>query len=141
MPVTRRFLLFLLAVLTISIGPARTASADNDFCRQDSKLIGRIELSTADGPDTWWGLTRQGLLAAGIQEEDFLATFGTWFGQTFSSLDEVIALLVDAVRPFDKNGNNYVCASSVRGTRTVVGDPNYAFYYFRVVDDKENAED
>ena len=42
---------------------------------------------------------------------------------------------------FDKNGNNYVCASSVRGTRTVVGDPNYAFNYFRVVDDKENAED
>jgi hypothetical protein len=130
--------LLTLAVLLLPLGTSISAAGDDDGCRNDSKLIGRIELSTAEGPDTWWGLTRDGMLARGIAEEDFEAQIEEWFGQTFSSLDQAITALVDAVRPFDKNGNNYVCASTVRGTRAFLDDPLYTLIYFRVVDDKDS---
>jgi len=137
--VTRlRRTLLTLAVLLFPTTALMSASGDDDFCRNDSKLIGRIELSTADGPDTWWGITKDGLIALGIEEEDFEAHLEDLFGQAFSSLEQAIETVVDAVRPFDKNGNNYVCASTVRGTRAFIGDPLYALVYFRVVDDKDS---
>ena len=131
--------LLTLAVLLVPTTALMSASGDDDFCRNDSKLIGRIELSTADGPDTWWGITKEGMIALGIAEEDFEAQIEEWLGQTFPSLEQAIETLVDAVRPFDKNGNNYVCASTVRGTRAFIGDPLYALVYFRVVDDKDGG--
>ena len=137
----RRFGLSVLAgfvVLLLSTAAPVSARADDDFCRNDSKLIGRIEISTADGPDTWWGITKEGMIALGIAEEDFEAQIEEWLGQAFPSLEQAIETLVDAVRPFDKNGNNYICASSVRGTRAFIGDPLYALVYFRVVDDKDS---
>ena len=126
----------LLAMIALSAGSA-SAAPQSGACQKDSKLIGPILLSTEDAPDTWWGITKAGLEAAGIvgddaQKENIEEAFGT----TFASLDEAVAALVDAVRPLDKNGNEYVCASSVRGTRAVLGDPNWAFYYFGVIDDK-----
>ena len=128
--------LLTLAVLLCLATALTSAIGDEDFCRNDSKLIGRIELSTADGPDTWWGITKDGLIALGIAEEDFQAHLEELFGQTFSSLEQAIETVVAAVRPFDKNGNNYVCASTVRGTRAFLNDPLYTLIYFRVVDDK-----
>jgi hypothetical protein len=104
----------------------------------DSKLIGRIELSTADTPGTWWRLTRDGLDAAGIT--DYRVALEGFFGREFSDVGEAVSFLVAQVVPFDANGNGYVCAYSIRGTRTSIGDPNIEFYLFQVRDDK-HAED
>jgi hypothetical protein len=106
-------------------------------CPADSKLIGLIELSTVDAPGTWWNLTRSGMVAAGIDDEsEQLATMQVWFGVGFNTLPEAVAYLVDQVRPIDANGNGYVCAYSLRGTRTGWGDPNFAHYLFKVDDDR-----
>jgi hypothetical protein len=67
---------------------------------------------------------------------DYKAAMEGWFGREFSSLAEAVSFLVAQVGPADANGNGYVCAYSVRGTRANIGDPNLAFYYFRVRDDK-----
>jgi hypothetical protein len=40
----------------------------------------------------------------------------------------------------DANGNGHVCAYALRGTRTSIGDPDFAFVLFGVRDDK-HAED
>jgi hypothetical protein len=113
----------LLMLIALTGGPASAAPTPGD-CQNDSKLIGPILLSTDDAPDTWWGITKAGLEEAGI------------VGTTFASLEEAVAALVDAVRPLDENGNDYVCASAIRGTKAVIGDPDYAHYYFAVIDDK-----
>jgi hypothetical protein len=102
--------------------------------QNDSKLIGPILLSTVDTPGTWWHLTREGFDDAGVS--DCKAMIEALFGTTFVDLDAAVEALVDAVRTLDKNGNSYVCATSVRGTRAFVGDPNYAYYFFSVIDDK-----
>ena len=59
-----------------------------------------------------------------------------WFGTEFADLDAAVEALVGAVEPFDKNGNGYVCAGTVRGTKAVLRDPEYASYFFGVIDDK-----
>ena len=56
-----------VVALTASSAPA----APEPGCQNDSKSLGRIELSTADTPGTWWYLTRTGLDAAGVT--DYLA--------------------------------------------------------------------
>ena len=58
--------LLTLAVLLCPTTALIAAAGDDDFCRNDSKLIGRIELSSADAPDTWWGITKEGMIALGI---------------------------------------------------------------------------
>ena len=50
----------------------------------------------------------------------------------FNTLPEAVAYLVDQVRPLDKNGNGFVCAYRLPGTRTGWGDPNFAHYRFGV---------
>lgn len=120
----------VLAAVATGSAPA----APEVGCQSDSKLIGQILLSTEDEEGTWWRITREGFDAAGIT--DYKATIERLFGTTFASLDDAVQALVDAVRPLDKNGNEYVCASSVRGTRAFLGDPNYAYYFFGVTDDK-----
>jgi hypothetical protein len=59
-----------------------------------------------------------------------------FFGTEFDSLEDAVEVLVDAVRPLDKNGNGYVCASRATGTKAALGDPNFAYYFFGVIDDK-----
>lgn len=128
-----RLAVAVAALCALSVAPAGAAPEPAD-CQNDSKLIGRIELSTADAPGTWWRLTKDGFDAAGVT--DYKAMMEGWFGTTFASLDDAVEALVAAVVPLDRNGNGFVCASAPRGTRTVVGDPNYGFYYFSVIDDK-----
>lgn len=113
------------------------AGSDVPGCHPDSKLIGRIELSTADVPGTWWSITRQGFDAAGIT--DYLALIEAAFGQPFGTLDQAVAFLVDAVRPLDENGNGYVCAYQVRGTRANYGLPLVSNYIFATTDDDHRA--
>lgn len=114
------------------------SQSERHACRPDDKLIGRIQLSTADSAGTWWHLTRSGMEAAGIVGDAAqLATMQVWFGVGFNTLSEAVAHLVDQVRPVDVNGNGFVCAYSLRGTRTSLGDPNFAHYLFGVQDDRQ----
>jgi hypothetical protein len=118
-----------------TVSAARATSARGPAtCTPDPKLIGRIELSTADTPGTWWHLTREGMDAAGLT--DYHATIEGWFGREFSSLQEAIDFLVAQVEQEDKNGNGYVCAYRVRGTRASLDDPDLALTYFKVRDDR-----
>ena len=124
---------------------ATAAQAHNDphACSPSNTLIGRILLSTEDSSPTqitWWGLTRSGMEAAGIDTDaKKLATMQVWFGVGFNTLPEAVAYLVDQVKPRDVNGNGYVCAYSLRGTRTGWGDPNFAHYLFGVDDDRRSV--
>ena len=97
-------------------------------------MIGPILLSTSDEPGTWWGLTKAGFDAAGIT--DYKATIEGFFGTSFDSLGDAVDALVAAASGLDRNGNGYVCASSIRGTRAYLGDPAYANYFFLVNDDR-----
>ena len=120
----------------MAVGSAAAKPRADAYCQSDSKLLGRYELSTEDKQGTWWQLTRDGFVAAGIDSGKYMATIEGFFGTTFSDLDEAVQALVDAVKPLDKNGNNYVCANSLRGTRAYLDDPNFVFYFFSVIDDK-----
>jgi hypothetical protein len=107
-------------------------------CHPDSKLIGRIQLSTADTPGTWWYITREGFDAAGITDYQGFIEYA--FGLTFATLDEAIAHLVNAVTPWDENGNGYVCAYAARGTRTNYALPDVSRYIFGTTDDDHRAK-
>jgi ABC-type sugar transport system substrate-binding protein len=124
-------------VMVALSGATASAAPEPAACQNDSKLVGHILLSTDDAPDTWWGITKAGLEAAGIVGDDAQkASIESAFGTTFATLDDAVAAVVDAVRPLDKNGNGFVCASSSRGTMPHVADPNANYYYFGVIDDK-----
>lgn len=102
-------------------------------CHPDVKFIGRIELSTADLPGTWWYITREGFDAAGIT--DYQGFMSSVFGLPFATLDEAITYLVDAVKPLDRNGNAFVCAYEVRGELRNYGTPEVNKYIFSTTDD------
>jgi hypothetical protein len=124
----------VLAMVAVGSAPADAVPGD---CQNDSKLIGPILLSTDDVEGTWWYLTREGLEKAGYDtEQEQLDKINGWFGTSFSELEDAVVVLVDAVRPADKNGNDYVCASSARGTHANVADPTATDYFFMVIDDK-----
>lgn len=131
-------LVLLLGVVfaLVAAGTASAAPVPGD-CQNDSKLIGAIELSTDDRAGTWWRLTKDGLEASGVfGDAAQLSTINGWFGTSFTSLADAVELLVDLVRAVDANGNNYVCASTLRGTRAVTRDPNINLTAFSVIDDK-----
>jgi hypothetical protein len=114
-----------------------TLGSDSDQCGPDAKFIGRIELSTADVPGTWWHLTREGIdKSYPGQVLDYTAIISGWFGIAFGSEAEAVTFLVDQVRPLDDNGNNFVCAYALRGTIASVGEPYFTNYAFKVRDDK-----
>jgi hypothetical protein len=104
-------------------------------CVQSSRLIGRISLTTGEGPLEWWGITRRGFIAAGLDPSEFQAKIEGELNREFATLDEAIAALVAQVVPLDGNTNGFVCAYQLRGTKTGFGDPNYTDYFFRVLDD------
>jgi hypothetical protein len=105
------------------------ASGEPGHCPSDSKLIGLIEISTDDRPDTWWGLTKSAMNDAGIfTDAGYLETIEELLGATFPNLDAAIEALVDSARPFDKNGNEWTCAYELRGTRTSLGDRPITVY-------------
>jgi len=114
-------------------GVALAQVGNTPGCRPDGKLLGRFLLSVNDGPLDWWGLTKRGFDAAGIT--DYKAAIEGNFGRTFGTEAEAIAALVEAARPVDVNGNGFICAYNLRGTRAFIGDPNYAYYFFLTYDD------
>jgi hypothetical protein len=107
--------------------------ATDGACVPDSKLIGRIALTTAYVPGTWWYITRRGMDAAGLT--NYEATIERWFGREFADLPAAVEYLVDQTRPADVNGNGYVCAYETRGMRANYREPNVALIIFGVRDD------
>ena len=134
---------FVSAVIVVLLNPlvSMATSLRTPDCPPDDKLIGRIELSTDDRPDTVWGIFRAGLAASGVDvdiDADVLEILNGWLGTDFSNLDDAIAAQVESARPWDVNGNNFVCLFSLRGTRANLRDPLYQFYTFGISDDKHS---
>jgi hypothetical protein len=130
----------LVLVATVAAATAAAAPAPGD-CNNDSKSLGRYEVSSEYAEGTWWKLTSDGLAAAGhTTEAEQKAMIEAFFGTTFATLDDAVDAVIENVRLSDKNGNGYVCASSSRGTHqwfvNLFGDPNWAEYVFSVQDDK-----
>ena len=101
-------------------------------CMPDSKLIGRFAASTADAPGTWWRLTKDRFDALGVS--DYKTALEGFYGQSFPTLADAIQFLIDGVTLYDTNGNGYVCAFEVNGTRAHLGVN--ALYLLGIADDK-----
>lgn len=121
------------SAVRLPIAAVATANGQGpQACMPDSKLIGRFAASTADAPGTWWRLTKDRFDALGVT--DYKAALEGFYGQSFSSLDAAIQFLIDGVASWDANGNGYVCAFEVRGTRAYLGEN--ALYLLGIADDK-----
>lgn len=122
-------------VIAVAAGATAHATANGNgpqACAPDTKLIGRVAASTADQPGTWWRLTKDRFDALGVT--DYRAALSSFYGQDFPSLQAAIQFLIDGVVAWDANGNGYVCAYEVRGTRAFLGEN--ALYLFGISDDK-----
>jgi hypothetical protein len=107
-------------------------------CPRDAKLIGQVSVWGDEFEDSWWNLIFNGMISGGLltntAQRDYLNGV---FGTSFATLAEVRDFnLQDVGDAFDKNGNGYVCAYSLRGTRAYNSDPYFNFTWFGVSDDK-----
>jgi len=107
-------------------------------CPRDSKLIGQVSVFGNEFEASWWHLIFSGMVAGGLLTEtaqrDYLNGV---YGTNFATLAEVRDVnLQDVSDAFDKNGNGFVCAYDLRGTRAYNGDPYFDFTWFGVSDDK-----
>ena len=120
------------AVRLPATATATSSGGGPQACLPDSKLIGRVAASTADTPGTWWRLTKDRFDALGVT--DYKAALEAFYGRSFDTLDDAIAFLIGTVEPWDANGNGYVCAYQVRGTRAGLGE--IRAFLFGIADDK-----
>jgi len=130
----------LVTVVTItSFAVCASALAAPGTCPNDSKLLnGGPTKIFGDGPGTWWGLVTNGLVAAGfVEEEDQIDYLNEIFGTSFDTLGELkvynLQLVADT---WDENGNGYVCAFQLRGTRAHFNNPYVDLTFFGITDDK-----
>jgi len=127
-----------LAVTLAAVG-VRAQSGTPGDCPNDSKLLNGGPTSVyGTGPGSWWDLVIGGLNAAGLTNPaDQLAYLDQVFGMQFASLDDARQFNLDVLSAtYDKNGNGYVCAFELRGTRAYSGDPLINTTTFGVGDDK-----
>ena len=120
------------------IAPAQIRAAGPGVCQSDSKLLnGGPTLVFGEGAGTWWGLIQDGFKAAGldtVQEQiDYLNGL---FGTNYNDLNSLKTLNLQQVNAWDENGNGYVCAFDLRGTRAHFRDPYSQFTYYGINDDK-----
>jgi len=126
-------------VMITSFAVCASALGAPGTCPNDSKLLnGGPTKVLGDGPGTWWGLVMNGLLAAGfVEEEDQIDYLNEIFGTSFDTLGELktynLQLVADT---WDENGNGYVCAFQLRGTRAYFNNPYVDLTFFGVTDDK-----
>ena len=121
------------------IAPAALRASGPGSCPHDSKLLNDGPTSVfGDGPGTWWGLILDGLHAAGLDDEDEqIAYLNQVLGTAFDNLDDLrdfnLALVENG---WDENGNGYVCAYELRGTRAYYDNPLLNFTFFGISDDQ-----
>ena len=111
---------------------------DPGSCPSDSKLIGQLSVWGDESEDSWWSLILNGMVAGGLvtptAQRDYLnGVFGTDFATLAEVRDFNLQSVADA---FDKNGNGYVCAFNLRGTRAYNTDPYFKYTWFGASDDK-----
>jgi len=124
------------ASLPLRAAAVNTAAKSNgqgpQACMPDSKFLGRFAASGADEPGTWWRLTKDRFDALGVT--DYKAALEGFYGQQFNTLADAIQFLIAGVASWDANGNGYVCAYEVNGTRAHLGVN--ALYLIGIADDK-----
>ena len=129
----------LIAGVVFTSGAWRAAPMrDSGSCPSDSKLIGQVSVFGDESEASWWNLILNGMIAGGLVTEtaqrDYLnAVYGTSFATLAEVRDFDLQGLSDG---FDKNGNGFVCAFKLRGTRAYNNDPLFNYTYFGVSDDK-----
>ena len=118
--------------------PATTRAAGPGDCPNDSKLLnGGPTLVFGEGPGTWWGLIQGGFAAAGLDtEQEQIDYLNGLFGTNYRDLKSLKDFNLQQVAAWDENGNGYVCAFDLRGTRAHFRDPFSQFTYFGIGDDK-----
>lgn len=122
----------VLSTARVAGGAAMSNGQGPQACVPDAKLLGRFTASTADAPGTWWRLTKDRFDALGVT--DYKAALEAFYGQSFPTLAAAIQYLIDGVASYDTNGNGYVCAFEVNGTRAYLGIN--ALYLLGIADDK-----
>jgi len=129
----------LIAGVVFAADALRAAPVrDPGNCPSDSKLIGQVSVWGDEFEASWWNLIFNGMIAGGLLTEtaqrDYLNGV---YGTSFATLAEVRNFnLQDVADFFDKNGNGFVCAYQLRGTRAYNTDPYFNFTWFGVSDDK-----
>ena len=131
--------IMLVAGLAFASGALRAAPMlAPGNCPSDSKLIGQVSVFGDESETSWWNLILEGMVAGGLltntAQRDYLNGV---FGTDFATLAEVRNYNLQGLSDdWDKNGNGYVCAYSLRGTRAYNTDPYFKFTWFGVSDDK-----
>ena len=121
------------------IAPVALRASDAGLCPHDSKLLNDGPTSVfGDGPGTWWGLIIDGLHAAGLDDPDEeIAYLNQLFGTSFDNLVDLkeynLMLVEDG---YDANGNGFVCAYELRGTRAYYDNPLLNLTFFGISDDR-----
>jgi hypothetical protein len=129
----------LIAGMVFVSDGLRAAPARNPGdCPRDSKLIGQVSVFGNEFQASWWNLIfngmNDGLLLTDTAKRDYLNGV---FSTSFATLAEVRDFNLQGVSDaYDKNGNGFVCAFDLRGTRAHIDDPLFDFTYFGVSDDK-----
>ena len=120
--------------------PATIRAAGPGDCPNDSKLLnGGPTLVFGEGPGTWWGLIQKGFTAAGAPldtEQERIDYLNGIFGINYNDLNSLKNFNLQQVAMWDKNGNGYVCAFDLRGTRAYLRDPLSQFTFLGIGDDK-----
>ena len=115
---------------------ATSAAGPQGDCPNDSKLLGLFEVSTDYRPGTWWYLSRNSLVEAGFTTDAALEQkLEEISGTQYSSLAAAVEALVEGARSWDKNGNQWVCAYELRGTRAYTGEPLVNDIFYGISDD------
>ena len=135
----RRMIFALMLTVTIGCVAARAQSGEAGDCPNDSKLLnGGPTAVFGDGDGTWWGLVIDGLNHAEIvDEQDQINYLNHVFGTDFLYLEDLKTYNLDLLeQTWDKNGNGFICAYELRGTRAYFDDPLINITFFGVSDDK-----
>jgi len=128
----------VVSIIAVSAAVRATAVPDPGSCQRDSKLIGRVSVFGNEFEASWWNLIYNGMIAGGLttsdQQRDYLNGV---FGTSFATLAEVRLFNLQGLSDaYDKNGNGFVCAFDLRGTRASNDDPLFQYTWFGVSDDK-----
>jgi len=135
----RRMIFALMLTVTIGCVAVRAQSGEAGDCPNDSKLLnGGPTAVFGDGDGTWWGLVIDGLNRVPIvDEQEQINYLNHVFGTDFLYLEDLKKYNLDLLeQTWDKNGNGFICAYELRGTRAYLDDPFVNLTFFGVSDDK-----